>query len=218
MTSETDYPVDESAKSSSPPVLDRFSTRLRGLSVRAEAMQLPPHPTASRSPSASSRRPGDPEDWSFLRRPALLGFLAIVFICVGASLPSSPFKQEVAGTWFFGEADWPSTTLMLPGVVAVYGGMILLVRVWYGLFQTLRARPGVPLRSLAYMLGLWILPLLVVAPLFSKDVFSYAAQGEMMSRHINPYHYGPGTLGSGPYARGSTRCGRTPRPPTDRSS
>jgi alpha-1,6-mannosyltransferase len=30
-------------------------------------------------------------------------------------------------------------------------------------------------------------------------VFSYAAQGEMMSHHINPYHYGPETLGSGPY-------------------
>ena len=52
------------------------------------------------------------------------------------------------------------------------------------------------------MLALWILPLLVVAPLFSRDVFSYAAQGEMMSRHINPYHYGPGTLGSGPYVNG----------------
>jgi alpha-1,6-mannosyltransferase len=201
MTSETDYPVDESANSTSPPVLDRFSSRLRGLSVRAEAMQL----RLTRGVTLTQRverEAGDPEDWTFLRRPALLGLLAVVSICVGASLPSSPFKQEMGGTWFFGEADWPTTTLMLPGVVAVYGGMILFVRVWYGLFQTLRARPGVPLRSLAYMLGLWILPLLVVAPLFSKDVFSYAAQGEMMSHHINPYHYGPGTLGSGPYVSG----------------
>ena len=68
------------------------------------------------------------------------------------------------------------------------------------------------------MLALWILPLLVVAPLFSRDVFSYAAQGEMMSHHINPYHYGPGTLGSGPYVNGSTRSGSTPPPPTARSS
>ena len=41
--------------------------------------------------------------------------------------------------------------------------------------------------------------MLVVAPIFSRDVFSYAAQGEMMSRHINPYDYGPYTLGAGPY-------------------
>ena len=184
--------------STSTPVLDRVGARLRRLSMRADAMQL----RLTRGVTLTERveaESGDPEDWSFLRRPALLGLLAVVSICVGASLPSSPFKLEMGGTWFFGEADWPSTTLMLPGVVAVYGGMILFVRVWYGLFQTLRARGGVPIRPLAYMLALWILPLLVVAPLFSRDVFSYAAQGEMMSHHINPYHYGPGTLGSGPY-------------------
>ena len=150
----------------------------------------------SRQVEAGSRQT---EDWTFLRRPAVLGFVAVLSICLGASLPSSPFKLEMGGTWFFGVSDWPSTTLMLPGVVAVYGGMVLFVRVWFGLFQTLRARPGVPIRPLAWMLVLWTLPLLAVAPLFSRDVFSYAAQGEMMSHHINPYHYGPGTLGSGPY-------------------
>jgi alpha-1,6-mannosyltransferase len=145
---------------------------------------------------------GGPDDWTFLRRPAVLGFVAVLMICVGASLPSSPFKLEMGGTWFFGEATWPTTSLMLPGVVAVYGGMVLFVRVWFGLYQTLRARPGVPIKSLAYMLALWMAPLLFVAPLFSRDVFSYAAQGEMMSHHINPYNYGPGTLGSGPYVSG----------------
>jgi hypothetical protein len=187
--------------STSTPVLEKAGARLRRLSMRADAVRL----RLGRRVTLTERveaDPGDPEDWSFLRRPALLGFLAVVSICVGASLPSSPFKLEIGGTWFFGEADWPSTTLMLPGVVAVYGGMILFVRVWLGLFQTLRARGGVPIRPLAYMLALWILPLLVVAPLFSRDVFSYAAQGEMMSHHINPYHYGPGTLGSGPYVSG----------------
>ncbi len=200
-TSETEYPVDESTMSTSATVIDRFGARLRRLSMRAEALHL----SLTRGVTLTERaeaESGDPEDWSFLRRPALLGFLAVVSICVGASLPSSPFKLEMGGTWFFGEADWPSTTLMLPGVVAVYGGMILFIRVWFGLFQTLRARGGVPIRPLAYMLALWILPLLVVAPLFSRDVFSYAAQGEMMSHHINPYHYGPGTIGSGPYVSG----------------
>jgi hypothetical protein len=201
MTSETDNAVDESPMSTSAPVIDRVAARFRRVSMRAEAFQL----RLTRGVTLTERvepESGDPEDWSFLRRPALLGFLAVVSICVGASLPSSPFKLEMGGTWFFGEADWPSTTLMLPGVVAVYGGMILFVRVWLGLFQTLRARGGVSIRPLAYMLGLWILPLLVVAPLFSRDVFSYAAQGEMMSHHINPYHFGPGTIGSGPYYSG----------------
>ena len=87
-------------------------------------------------------------------------------------------------------------------MVTVYGGMILFIRVWFGLVQALRHRPGAPIRALAGMLALWIVPLLFVAPLFSKDVYSYAAQGEMMSHHINPYNYGPGTIGSGQYVTG----------------
>ncbi|HWE65600.1 MAG TPA: polyprenol phosphomannose-dependent alpha 1,6 mannosyltransferase MptB [Acidimicrobiales bacterium] len=145
---------------------------------------------------------GGPDDWTFLRRPALLGLIAIVSVCIGASLPSSPFKLEMAGTWFFGEpgvTDPTQVVLLLPGVVAVYGGMILFARVWFGLIQTLRHRPGAPIRALAGMLALWVVPLLLVAPLFSRDVFSYAAQGEMMSHHINPYDYGPGTIGSGQF-------------------
>jgi hypothetical protein len=142
---------------------------------------------------------GETGDWRFLRRPAVLGFIAILSVCAGASLPSSPFKLEMAGTWFFGEGNGTSTFMLLPGVVLVYGGMLLFIRVWFGLIQTLRRRPGAPIRYLAMMLAAWIVPLLMVAPLFSRDVFSYAAQGEMMSHHINPYNYGPGTIGSGQF-------------------
>ena len=35
-------------------------------------------------------------------RPALLGFVAMLAIAIGASLPSSPFKLEMPGVWFFG--------------------------------------------------------------------------------------------------------------------
>ncbi len=151
-------------------------------------------------------QPGDdePEGWRFLRRPALLGFLALCAIAIGASLPSSPFKLEMAGTWFFGEPPQggSSESFMLFGLVAVYGGIVLLVRVWYGLMKALARRPGVPVRYLGWILALWIVPMMVVAPIFSRDVYSYAAQGEMMSHHINPYDFGPYTLGAGPYVNG----------------
>jgi alpha-1,6-mannosyltransferase len=157
----------------------------------------------------------DADDWSFLRRPALLGLLALTAVAVGASLPSSPFKLEMAGTWFFGEptADTTSTGFMLFGLVAVYGGLVLFMRVWYGLMKALARRPGVPVRYLGWILVLWLVPMLVVAPVFSRDVFSYAAQGEMMSHHINPYHYGPFTLGAGPYVNPvDPLWGNTPAP------
>ncbi len=144
----------------------------------------------------------DTDDWRFLRRPALLGFLALASLAVGVSLDSSPFKLEMPGTWFFGEPSQQgatSTAFLLFGLVAVYGGLVLLARVWYGLTRALARRPGVPTKHLWIILGLWLVPLFVIAPIFSRDVFSYAAQGEMVSHHINPYNYGPYTLGAGPY-------------------
>jgi len=182
--------------------MDRVESRLDSLTTRAESARtwIMSHLAFSERIEADS---GAADDWSFLRRPALLGFLAILSVCVGASLPGSPFKLEMAGTWFFGEppASNPGqTVLLLPGMVAVYGGMVLFVRVWFGLVQTLRHRPGAPVRTLALMLAAWVVPLLLVAPLFSRDVFSYAAQGEMMSHHINPYQYGPGTIGTGQFS------------------
>jgi alpha-1,6-mannosyltransferase len=190
--------VDDSATDRRTSVLDRASSRLSRLSMRGDALRLRVSSTRSLTERVEAE-PVDPDDWTWLRKPALLGFIAVLSICVGASLPSSPFKLESSGTWFFGASSSGSTWLLLPGVVAVYGGMVLFVRVWFGLYRTLRTRPGVPIKHLAYMLALWLVPLMVVAPLFSRDVFSYAAQGEMMSHHINPYHYGPATLGSGPY-------------------
>lgn len=159
--------------------------------------------------------PEEDTGWRFLLRPALLGFVALLAVAAGASLPSSPFKLEMAGTWFFGEPapNTSSQSFMLFGLVAVYGGLVLLMRVWYGLMRALARRPGVPVRYLGWILALWIVPMLIVAPIFSRDVFSYAAQGEMMSHHINPYHYGPFTLGAGPYVNPvDPLWGNTPAP------
>jgi len=74
--------------------------------------------------------------------------------------------------------------MLLPGVVTVYGGMILFIRVWFGLVQALRHRPGAPIRALAGMLTLWILPS-CSSPALSKDVYSYAARRND-EPHINP--------------------------------
>ncbi len=144
--------LDDSLTTPSQPVIERVAARLRRVSMRAEALRFRLSPRVALTERVEVQA-GDAEDWSFLRRPAILGFVAVLSICLGASLPSSPFKLEIGGTWFFGTSDWPTTTLMLPGVVAVYGGMILFVRVWFGLYQTLRVRPGVPIRQLSYMLA-----------------------------------------------------------------
>ena len=49
------------------------------------------------------------------------------------------------------------------------------------------------------MVVIWAVPLLLAPPLFSRDVYTYAAQGEMVSHHIDPYAYGPNVLGATPF-------------------
>jgi hypothetical protein len=148
--------------------------------------------------------PGSFEGWGFLWQPALLGFVALTAILAGASFTNSPFKLNMVDTWFFGEPSasqvgTPSVTKYIVSVVLVYGGLLLLMRVWLRLAEVMKLHAGVALKRLWWILALWSVPMIVAPPLFSRDVFSYAAQGEMTSYHISPYLYGPSTLGGGPF-------------------
>jgi alpha-1,6-mannosyltransferase len=144
---------------------------------------------------------GGPPPRGLVLRPALLGFAAMLCIAIGTSLPSSPFKLELPGAWFFGE---PATTNgsqwgVYFTLAAVYGGLLLLMRVWWGMTRLYARCPGVAVNRMMWVFVLWATPMLVIAPLFSRDVYSYAAQGEMVSHHMNPYLYGPFQLGNNSY-------------------
>jgi hypothetical protein len=158
-------------------------------------------PTPGTSGAGPVTRADGAQPRGMVVRPALLGFVAILAICIGTSLPSSPFKLEMPGTWFFGV---PSTYNgshwgVYFTLAATYGGLLLLIRVWWAMTRLYARCPGVPVRRLGWVFALWSLPMLVIAPIFSRDVYSYAAQGEMTSHHINPYLYGPFELGNNHY-------------------
>ncbi|WP_305784709.1 polyprenol phosphomannose-dependent alpha 1,6 mannosyltransferase MptB [Symbioplanes lichenis] len=82
-----------------------------------------------------------------------------------------------------------------PGLVCAYAGLTLLVLGWwwYG-----RCGPA-PARHRWATLGLWSAPLVLAPPLFSRDVYSYLAQGLMADSGIDVYRFGPERLG-GPVA------------------
>jgi len=148
--------------------------------------------------------PGPFEGWRFLWQPALQGFLGMVMVLAGCSFTNSPFKLDMTSTWFFGEPvsgfnGTPSQTKYLVAIVLVYGGLVLLMRVWLRLAEVMQLHAGAPLASLWWILLLWSIPMIVAPPIFSRDVFSYAAQGEMTSHHLSPYYLGPCSLGSSPY-------------------
>jgi alpha-1,6-mannosyltransferase len=101
----------------------------------------------------------------------------------------------------------------LAGYLAAYAGLTVLVLTWLSLGAALLR--GVPLdRATAHrLLAAWSAPLAVGAPLYSRDVFSYVAQGRLADLGFNPYRTGPVSLGPGPYLSAVSEVWRSTRAP-----
>jgi len=139
-------------------------------------------------------------------RTAVLGLLGSAAIVVGAVVGGQAFETHLAGSWFFGMPGGPfgsiGSSSALPPIASlalVFGGLILLSRVWLGFLRHLNGHHGFPVKRVVLVVAIWAVPLLLAPPLFSRDVYTYSAQGEMMSHHINPYSYGPEVLGTTPF-------------------
>jgi len=133
-----------------------------------------------------------------LRLSAAGGFLGALLIA--ASAPVSP-------TWA------PSWRLTVPGIShpgsllaagLFVAGLVLLGGAWIGLVGACERLQGTERRRLAIVVAvtvLWTIPVLLGPPLLSNDVYSYAAQGEMAARGIDPTAAGPAALGQGDFLR-----------------
>lgn len=117
-----------------------------------------------------------------------------------------PVYQPLGG-WF----DAQPTRTFAAAVVG-YAGLVVLVVSWWRLGRLALAREAVSGRQMMVTLWWWAAPLAVGAPLFSRDVYSYAAQGAMAARGWDVYTTGPSLLG-GPLAAGVNPLWRdTPAP------
>ncbi|MBK8468874.1 MAG: polyprenol phosphomannose-dependent alpha 1,6 mannosyltransferase MptB [Candidatus Phosphoribacter sp.] len=155
------------------------------------------------SPSAPDRAHRVPTGWGGRVRRELAdigyawsdgvtrwGTLGSVLIMIGAYGPST---MPNANIW----RDLPVIGLAqttLPGRILATGcmliGVLILLDAW------LRLRPASYHRLVTRgTVWLWSLPLLLAPPLLSFDAFSYAAQGELVARGLDPYEVGPGVLG-----------------------
>ncbi|ATE55418.1 polyprenol phosphomannose-dependent alpha 1,6 mannosyltransferase MptB [Actinosynnema pretiosum] len=86
----------------------------------------------------------------------------------------------------------PPPAVAVTALAAGVSGVGLLVLAWSLLGRTARAPGGLP--AVAWLRGtlaLWAAPLVVAPPLFSGDVHSYLAQGEIAARGMDPYELGP---------------------------
>ncbi|MFL6072575.1 MAG: polyprenol phosphomannose-dependent alpha 1,6 mannosyltransferase MptB [Mycobacteriales bacterium] len=92
-----------------------------------------------------------------------------------------------------GSLGWLRVTI---GIVLGYAGLALLVGAWLGVGRLLRGDGGPDLRWLRTTLVAWAVPVALVPPLFSRDVYAYAAQGDLLAHGMNPYAHGPADLPS----------------------
>ena len=125
-------------------------------------------------------------------RTAILGVVASAVISFGALGAASTMVSDpvLAGT--------PLSALRyghgkMIALAAIYLGVALLATAWIRLGRHVRANT-VDARTVLWTACAWALPLLACPPLFSKDVYSYLAQGALAADGFNPYQVGPSAL------------------------
>lgn len=74
--------------------------------------------------------------------------------------------------------------------IALYVGMSALAVGWLGLGRSATVRTA-SAGALCVVGALWCLPLVIGAPLFSHDLYSYLAQGTVAHLGLNPYTHAP---------------------------
>lgn len=75
------------------------------------------------------------------------------------------------------------------GAAVLYAGIVALCVAWLAL-----GRLAVTTKQLRIVGAAWCLPLLITAPLFSQDAYSYLAQGMLVHLGIDPYRHAPAVL------------------------
>jgi alpha-1,6-mannosyltransferase len=143
------------------------------------------------------------ERWSawateHVRKVVLTGFAGSALLALGSlGAGAPPVYDPVKRT--------PVIAVLRDGIgervalALVYVGLAVLGMAWLHLGRSvLRAEVGTERRPLLGIGALWGAPLLVAVPLFSRDLYSYAAQAQIAHAGLDPYSVGPAAL-SGPF-------------------
>ncbi|MFZ0226942.1 MAG: alpha-(1-_6)-mannopyranosyltransferase A, partial [Mycobacterium sp.] len=122
-------------------------------------------------------------------RPALLGFLGASLITAGglgagATKQHDPVLESVHLSWLrYGHGLVLSSVLLWIGVA-----LMLIAWLWLGRRVLAgQAREYTMVATTAF----WLAPLMLSVPVFSRDTYSYLAQGALLRDGFDPYAVGP---------------------------
>jgi hypothetical protein len=110
---------------------------------------------------------------------------------LAGSLAMTAAGPELSGG---GATSWWFTLHFSAATAVFYLGLAALSVAWLGLGRRLWRAPAITPARLVLIGALWSAPLVVGPALFSHDVYSYLAQGEILHLGLNPYQHGPEIL------------------------
>lgn len=120
----------------------------------------------------------------FLLASATLGVLGSVLVAL-----ATPRLVDVGViTW------WYSITSPFGGEgnrVALYIGMAALGIAWAGVGFAIRDSQASSTRQMWLIGAAWMAPMIIGPAAFSRDLYSYLAQGTILHVGLDPYHHGP---------------------------
>ncbi len=127
----------------------------------------------------------------------VMGLIGTMLVVAGGTLAGAATPGDEGRFWAVPTIPVRPTIGLLPALALFYGGMIGLVRSWLRLRRQVLTHGSSALAVVA-VATVWALPLLVGPALGSRDVYAYAAQGELAAQGFDVYEQGPSALGDHP--------------------
>ncbi len=128
---------------------------------------------------------------------AVGGFVSTSMAVIGGAAAGAATPGADGQLWSVPTVPVSPSVDLVVALGLFYAGMILLVRAWLSLRKTVLSHP-VSMLGLALVICAWAAPFALGPPLASRDVYAYAAQGELADEGFDVYREGPVALGDSP--------------------